>query len=827
MDVDADDVASAWPFDSLASPSQSLLNLQFAATPSQSLLNLQFASPPSPLWVFDERAAPLDASSSDLEFSRLLAGEFDFGTANSTERKSEASTCKPQPRVLPKEDNNSDNSYFIKEKLTQALRFFKESTDQNILVQVWAPVRKGNRCVLTTSGQPFVLNTQNIGLLQYRTVSLMYVFSVDGENTSDLGLPGRVYRQKVPEWTPNVQYYSIKEYSRLSHAVNYNVRGTVALPVFEPSTQSCVAVLELIMTSPKINYTSEVDKVCKALEAVELKSTEISDQPNVQICNEGRQSALVEILETLTAVCESLKLPLAQTWVPCRHRSVLAHGGGIHKTCSSIDNSCNGGQVCMSASDVAFHVIDAHSWGFRDACIEHHLQKGQGAAGRAFLYRKPCFVRDVTKFSKVEYPLVHYAKMFGLGASFSVCLQSNYTGADEYVLEFFLPAECKEEVEQKALLDNIIRVMKEHFHSLKPVDGVEISIGSVEMVDLESEDCNDTACNGDNGVSDTLEKILLEGSDSKEVIKVNGKEAPASGTVVRTGKKRGKAEKMISLEVLQQYFSGSLKSAAKSLGVCPTTMKRICRHHGITRWPSRKINKVNRSLTKLKQVIESVQEQGGAHGAFTLPSLTTPLAIPGSNLDPSLPIQNNSSPPNNTNNTPGQPSRSKSSSGEDSINSRTTEGSCPIPEPPQAPLCGMLLEDSGSSKDLKDLCGEGPVQNLPTVTIKASYKDDIIRFRFIVPGSLVVLREEVSCRLKLEIGTFEIKYLDDDQEWVKLACDADLEECMEIARVSSKNGFVRLLVSDIGINLGSSCESTVLHTGCLVDSGTDEGAIHT
>lgn len=243
--------------------------------------------------------------------------------------------------------------------------------------------------------------------------------------------------------------------------------------------------------------------------------------------------------------------------------------------------------------------------------------------------------------------------------------------------------------------------------------------------------------------------------------------------------------------------------------VCPTTMKRICRHHGITRWPSRKINKVNRSLSKLKQVIASVQEQGGAHGAFTLPSLTSPLTIPGTNLEASLPIQNNPLiAPSNTNNTPGQPSRSKSSSGEDSINSRTTEGSCPIPEQSQAQLGRMLLEDSGSSKDLKDLCGEAPLHNLPTVTIKASYKEDIIRFRFIVPGSLVVLREEVSGRLRLEIGTFEIKYLDDDQEWVKLASDADLDECLEIARVSSKNGIVRLLVSDLGVTLGSSCEST-------------------
>lgn len=164
------------------------------------------------------------------------------------------------------EEDNADHTYIIKERMTQALRQFKDSTDQHLLVQVWAPVKNGDRYVLTTSGQPFVLDHQSVGLLQYRTVSLTYMFSVDGDNDGELGLPGRVYRQKVPEWTPNVQYYSSKEYPRLCHALSYNVRGTVALPVFDPSAHTCVAVIELIMTSQKINYAGEVDKVCKALE---------------------------------------------------------------------------------------------------------------------------------------------------------------------------------------------------------------------------------------------------------------------------------------------------------------------------------------------------------------------------------------------------------------------------------------------------------------------------------------------------------------------------------------------------------------------------------
>ncbi|XVE64653.1 hypothetical protein DITRI_Ditri07aG0117800 [Diplodiscus trichospermus] len=868
--------------------------------------------------------------------------------------------------LLPLE--NRESCCVIKERMTQALRYFKESTEQHVLAQVWAPVKSGGRYVLTTSGQPFVLDPHSNGLHQYRMVSLTYMFSVDGESDRQLGLPGRVFRQKLPEWTPNVQYYSSKEYSRLDHALHYNVRGTLALPVFEPSRQSCVGVLELIMTSQKINYAPEVDKVCKALEAVNLKSSEILDHPNTQICNKSRQNALAEILEILTVVCENHKLPLAQTWVPCRHRNVLAYGGGLKKSCTSFDGSCMG-QVCMSTTDVAFYVVDAHVWGFRDACLEHHLQKGQGVAGRAFLSHNSCFCADITQFCKTEYPLVHYARMFGLTSCFAICLRSTYTRDDDYVLEFFLPSAITDCNEQQTLLGSILATMKQHFQSLKVASRTELEEdeGSIEIVEASSDGRIDSrlesiptppSVKSPPGTNTSPNRGELQLDSLKQQLTVNFNPATDGGNIVaspsqkpvclpqnkdikKSERKRGKTEKSISLEVLQQYFAGSLKDAAKSLGVCPTTMKRICRQHGISRWPSRKINKVNRSLTKLKRVIESVQGADGAFGLTTLASSPLPVAVGSISWPNSL---NGSNQQNSPNSKPSEPQgekddlpmcttpatngqalvegqllggrtssqelfphrnglsphldkgtkRSKTQSGsrEESTETPTSHGSCQgtpaiesaaskdplgsiheqcfkargspefafqplgelnmpatfsMPEAlvatePQPPFGGMLAEGAGSSKDLRNLCPSaaevGVDERFPesswtrppccdlalkqamvtftqpdvtirqeSVTIKATYREDIIRFRFSLSSGIVELKEEVAKRLKLEVGTFEIKYLDDDNEWVLIACDADLQECVDVSRSLGSN-IIRLSVHDAMANPGSSCEST-------------------
>ncbi|CAN0840897.1 Protein NLP6 [Linum grandiflorum] len=510
-----------------------------------------------------------------------------------------------------------------------------------------------------------------------------------------------------------------------------------------------------------------------ALQAVNLKSYEVLDHPKPQICNEGRQNALAEIQEILTLVCETHDLPLAQAWVPCMHRCVLANGGGAKKTCTSFDENCNG-KVCMSTTDRAFYVADSRVWGFREACIEHHLQTGQGVSGRAFSSRSACFCRDITNFCKTRYPLVHYARMFGLKGCFAICLKSNHTGDDVYVLEFFL--NIVEGFEQKRALGSLMDTMQQHFQSLAAASGMEIQVEEggglfVEIIEA-SEGGKFEHVRVFPRSLDALPKAEME--VIQPTVELNATVDHGSNcsslaieakNVLPSKKKRGKTEISISLEVLQRHFAGSLKDASKSLGVCPTTMKRICRHHGISRWPSRKINKVNRSLTNLQKVIESVRVP---------PDASTPLTI----------TQNVGSPV-------AQDSTKSSNS--------TSHGSCEG--------CPAATNESDPAKE-HPLNSASPVRDHEekSMIVKATYKQDMIRFRIGTRCGMMELKEEVGKRLKLEVGVFEVKYLDDDNEWVKIVCDADLQECIDI---TSGNNIVRMSIHEVAANLGNSSESRV------------------
>nr|POE45363.1 protein nlp5 [Quercus suber] len=603
----------------------------------------------------------------------------------------------------------------------------------------------------------------------------------------------RAFLGKVPEWTPDVRFFTKDEYFRIVHAQLYDVRGTLALPIFELGSSNCVGVIEVVMTAQQTKYGPELESVCKALEAVDLRSFDALSTENLKACPKSYQAALPEIQEVLRFACKTHRLPLAQTWVPCIQQGKV---GCRHSNENYI--------YCVSTVDRACIVADPNMQEFHEACSEHHLLKGEGIVGEAFKTNQPRFSSDITSLSKTEYPLSHHARLFGLHAAVAIHLRSIHTGTDDFVLEFFLPTDCRDPEEQKNVLNSLSHIIQQVCQSLQVVTDKELE-----------EDTN-------------LPECSMHGEGN----------FPSVGKAKAGEKRHTKAEKTIPLEVLQQYFAGSLKDASKSIGVCPTTLKRICRQHGINRWPSRKIKKVGHSIKKLQLVIDSVE---GASGALQIDSFYTKfpkLASPnlsGTNPFSASKLSDHPQPillPEGGIFSP-QTAASKSSYSSCSQSSSSTHAPTRNVVCCKDPIVGENFSDSALQRitseaelhassqapklqpkleSLKSFNEHPSAENFPPLQkLKVTYGDEKIRLRMKNNWGYKDLLLEIACRFNIDdISRFDVKYLDDDSEWVLLTCDDDLEECIDICR-SSQSDTIKLALQvsrhRVGRSLGSNATS--------------------
>nr|GMD57205.1 protein NLP9-like [Ipomoea batatas] len=833
----------------------------------------------------------------------------------------------------------------LAEKMLTALGLFKGSSGGGILAQVWFPMKEGDKFFLSTYEQPFLLDHVLAG---YREVSRKFTFDAENKPGSVPGLPGRVFSSRIPEWTSNIAYYREAEYLRIHHAVNHEVRGSIALPVFEDDQVEtpCCAVLEVVTVKEKSDFDSEIEKVCQALQAVNLRSI-APPSLSPKCLSTNQKAALAEITDVLRAVCHAHRMPLALTWIPCSYvrgdsddtRRVLCKGW--------IGNSTEKCVLCIEST--ACYISDKEMVGFVHACTEHYLEEGQGIAGKALQSNHPFFYPDVKEYHISEYPLAHHARKFGLNAAVAIRLRSTFTGNADYILEFFLPVNMKGSTEQQLLLNNLSGTMQRICKTLRTVSDAELKGGDGSKFGLQ---------NASNASVPNLPPFTLSRRNSQHSLldstldptdemhlNVSGSESSGTGAdgthQEKTGprrqmeKKRSTAEKHVSLSVLQQYFSGSLKDAAKAIGVCPTTLKRICRQHGISRWPSRKINKVSRSLKKIQTVLESVQGvEGGlkfdpttggllaAGSIIQVPckevskdkdSFIQDAAQPASCFDGGSPIikmeedcsvAGNQLPPSNLLRPSSYKGEHKSTSplsdccydsklaaldagpswpaclntipwtgsGNAALDSSLIKGSSSrwglnnsnlksensdspfvsqwsssmvvgdetetkmksgnqvagddgIGEHNQPASSSMTDSSNGSGSMMNGSSSSSPSFGEPKhmktevncgdsgskITVKATYKEDTVRFKFDSSAGCSRLYEEVARRFQLQNGTFQLKYLDDEEEWVMLVSDADLQECIEILDFLGTRT-VKFLVRDASCAMGSSGSSNCFLT---------------
>lgn len=280
--------------------------------------------------------------------------------------------------------------------------------------------------------------------------------------------------------------------------------------------------------------------------------------------------------------------------------------------------------------------------------------------------------------------------------------------------------------------------------------------------------------------------------------------------------------------------------------VCTTTLKRICRQHGIKRWPSRKIKKVGHSLQKLQLVIDSVHQ--GASSAFQIdsfyskfPELASPkLPVSSSLFSTWKQIDNNNNPnPSSTClQSPEAPSSSCSQSSSSShscsntpeqhhqhqhYNTQSVDGIKDHHHASVGEDCenGVLkritsevelkiFSQDRSELNLRRCQSHETLGQLPKTALKGSsgthktpdqaqsqrvkvtFGEEKARFRMPDTWGYQHLLREIATRFNIDdMSKYDLKYLDDDSEWVLLTCDADLEECIDVCQ-SSQSSTIKL-----------------------------------
>ncbi|CAL5390440.1 unnamed protein product [Camellia sinensis] len=625
------------------------------------------------------------------------------------------------------------------------------------LVQFWAPITtKEGRSFLTTRNQPFSLKTEFCdyevieGLCGYRMICMDSKFDIDldGGKTCEqhLPLPGRVFKDQLPESTPDVAFYSITEYPQRDDALRCGVQQSLAFPVFESSTQRCVGVIEVVTPSVAPSFYGYLQ--CGIHEDFEKKGLKCSiefDHKDMELDeaqNEALTVALDEIKNVLKVVCEAYDLPLAQAWVPCKVGwpcGPLVDGGVLGVRCSYRKGDYGEDEDEDDYGEDDYDVVE-----FCLYSSLFHLKNGVGVVGRALLSTNMVFCRDVTLLSITEYPLAHYAGHTRLSGCFAICLENNCTGNDVYVLEFFMPMSNNASENPHTSLRKILETMRKNFRCLRvasrelgeelhieeisiqngeKLDPVqipqttislpllELSQSEVEVMQVDSSDQQlVNAINIGSNVGGTEHNnFAITCTQEKSTVKVSKRKGNKSRGRVKMSKRDGNnigVKIKIPLEDILQNSELNLENAAKSLKVSKSTLKRVCRTFGIERWPPRKINKVGCSQLDASALCVDLEQS----------SLL--------NLD-----------------------------------------HLPFAQPP-ATIVHTEPHDT-------------TMQDANVVTMKAKYAEgNAIKFRLSSSSGLTELQQEVAQRLSLEAGTYCVKYKDEDGDLILIACDGDLRDYM-------------------------------------------------
>jgi len=185
----------------------------------------------------------------------------------------------------------------------------------------------------------------------------------------------------------------------------------------------------------------------------------------------NRITASAMLFDILEYICHLHRLPLAVTWIPYGQDGNTNSKG---KRILCIDDS---------ACYVNYWFMDA----FVDEYARHHLEEGQGIAGKA-LQSNIHIQHDISVLDPAEFPdSVDSRGVRTDHAAFAIRLTSTHPCKDDYVLEFVLPEAMEETSERELLISMVLGTLQRKCLKLWKVWVRELNEASGSEVRLDDE----------------------------------------------------------------------------------------------------------------------------------------------------------------------------------------------------------------------------------------------------------------------------------------------------------------------------------------------------
>ncbi|XP_047946792.1 protein NLP6-like isoform X2 [Salvia hispanica] len=720
-----------------------------------------------------------------------------------------------QESEFTKPTSNFSNS-ITKIKIKAALELFDFICFPS-LVQFWSPtISQDQQELLHSSDLPFALRGLRKGICLFRKRCSDHRYNVRGDRC---GPPGRVFRRRFPEFCPDLRCYSEEEFELKDLAMAAGIRGYLCLPVFEPDWNFCIGVVEILtIMDGSFYFANVIDKVSASLKEVGLRCSDAfwpfdTNQLTYNQLENGPgqyKLAVDEIQNVLDVLCKAYKLPFAQTWVAIR--------GGANE--ESFISTAKMESVTRFSS-------------FQRDCNWFHLRKGQGIVWKA-LSSGACFCRDVTKLSLVDYALALSARKVGFTGGFAICLQSTYPRNLQYIIELFLPPNQTIYQQPRIFLTSLLDTMKQEFKTFKLRTGQDVH---VEVLQTSEDDPLDSfVMSKTMHASESLENQANKAQRTPAVpLPIDNRANSCRPETVRIGENTASSslvskcchnEKAVPSHDTtpnntrdelnpQRIFRARIGSTRKlSLGeVVSTKAPQNLSENRVDNLNSKRsisnnmkaasgINGRKRSrvgCSAEKHIVETIQQcrvsppdEGHSSHSSLSPYMenlgcimTVKADFEGDTIMFKVPAD----------------------SGITKLKDEVVEmlkldgATFELKYQREDKIWVVLDTDAKLLECVSGFTSSGlnkirlSIMSIK-MTVKASYKDDLIKFELPLSAGILELKNEMINMLKLNDGSFEIKYTDENNSPISLDSDKALQNCINTAKALKKTT-IRLSIQPI------------------------------